>query len=412
MSSSTLGRSSTRPWRRSLRLLSPALAALALGAAAAQASGIYGTLSNFDVFNQTTEPSEGFEIELEGVHSTEVYDTFPSHYNVKSIDEYVNGAAFGTRITFEDYFFVDNNQVTHWAIDPNPNPPNTNGHFAVDLPDCEHFGFAVNAQPTATRTYWLNKLPDGQYERIGNTPLTIPGPTWSYQPPAVPGGAPVVRAEVRVPEPAEIGHQRPDSVWMKVFKTETERPVDLDELMSGPGGIVPQGESETETEWELLEGGKPRAVEAEVGENGDAVLRRYEFYQYTGPYDEEHEPTSAFLDTELLEPPAGELGVFIAANMVAANLVPGLLAGDANGDGQVDLTDFGVLKLNFGAGASREQGDFNGDGQVDLTDFSILKNNFGKAGVAAVPEPGTLALLLIGAAGSLFLGRRRRRCGR
>ncbi|MFW6145702.1 MAG: dockerin type I domain-containing protein [Planctomycetota bacterium] len=54
--------------------------------------------------------------------------------------------------------------------------------------------------------------------------------------------------------------------------------------------------------------------------------------------------------------------------------------GDADGDGDVDLDDFSVLKNNFGrtgvtAGAA--EGDFDGDGDVDLDDFTILKNNFG-----------------------------------
>ncbi len=107
---------------------------------------------------------------------------------------------------------------------------------------------------------------------------------------------------------------------MKVYKTEIDRTVDLDELLSGPG-IVPQDGVEVETEWELLEGGKMKMAEAEVGDNDKAVIRRYEFFKYTGPYDSAHEPTSLFLDTELLAPPDGELGDFIAANMVAANLV-------------------------------------------------------------------------------------------
>ena len=105
------------------RLAAAGALTLGLGAGVAPAQGIYGTLSNFDVFNETPEPSEGFEIELEGVHSADVYDTYPSHYNAKSITDYVNGASFGTRITFEDYHFIDNNQVEHFAINPNPNPP-------------------------------------------------------------------------------------------------------------------------------------------------------------------------------------------------------------------------------------------------------------------------------------------------
>jgi len=58
------------------------------------------------------------------------------------------------------------------------------------------------------------------------------------------------------------------------------------------------------------------------------------------------------------------------------------LPGDFNADGKIDLTDFGILKTNFGTGTTLAQGDANGDAKVDLTDFGILKNNFGKTGAA------------------------------
>ncbi|NLF31725.1 MAG: hypothetical protein GX591_12655 [Planctomycetes bacterium] len=53
--------------------------------------------------------------------------------------------------------------------------------------------------------------------------------------------------------------------------------------------------------------------------------------------------------------------------------------GDADGDGDVDLDDFVILKRNFGtpSGATRAMGDFDGDGDVDLDDFVLLKTNFG-----------------------------------
>ncbi|NLF31269.1 MAG: hypothetical protein GX591_10335 [Planctomycetes bacterium] len=53
--------------------------------------------------------------------------------------------------------------------------------------------------------------------------------------------------------------------------------------------------------------------------------------------------------------------------------------GDADGDGDVDLDDFVILKNNFGtaAGATCATGDFDGDGDVDLDDFVLLKNAFG-----------------------------------
>lgn len=88
------------------------------------------------------------------------------------------------------------------------------------------------------------------------------------------------------------------------------------------------------------------------------------------------------------------------------------LMGDANSDGKVDLTDFGVLKTNFGAGTTFDQGDFNKDAKVDLTDFGILKTHFGKSGVAvaAVPEPSSLVMCGAGMLALLALRRRNRPC--
>jgi hypothetical protein len=93
--------------------------------------------------------------------------------------------------------------------------------------------------------------------------------------------------------------------------------------------------------------------------------------------------------------------------------------GDANGDGTVDLSDFTILRNNFGTamGATLSDGDFNGDGMIDLADFTILRNNFGTMSdressdidawyAAIIPEPTTAGLL--GAAGLLGLLRRRR----
>ena len=56
----------------------------------AHASGIFGTLSNFDIYNTTPEPCEGAEIELEGIHSSDIGGDFPAHYSSKTIAEYTD----------------------------------------------------------------------------------------------------------------------------------------------------------------------------------------------------------------------------------------------------------------------------------------------------------------------------------
>ncbi|MBA4107592.1 MAG: hypothetical protein C0485_17790 [Pirellula sp.] len=182
--------------------------------------------------------------------------------------------------------------------------------------------------------------------------------------------------------------------------------------MSGDdaGNIVPQDEAEIESEWELLEGGKMKAHGGKLDDqDSKAIVRRYEFFSYTGAVDEENEPITAFLDQDLLEPPAGELGNFIAANMVAANLVAApVLPGDYTGDGQVDGNDFLLWQTQLGSNGAMEA-DGNLDGMVDAADLTIWSENF-SAGVPAaanaVPEPASVALLLIGQA-ALWIRRKR-----
>lgn len=96
--------------------------------------------------------------------------------------------------------------------------------------------------------------------------------------------------------------------------------------------------------------------------------------------------------------------------MIGANFGSGpfLRPGDANGDGQVDVGDLGILAGAWGisdGSAKWADADFSGDGQVDVSDLGILAGNW-QDGVG-VPEPAT-GLLLAGGLAAL-LGRRRLR---
>jgi hypothetical protein len=89
-----------------------------------------------------------------------------------------------------------------------------------------------------------------------------------------------------------------------------------------------------------------------------------------------------------------------------------LESGDFNGDSVVNLADYAVWRGNLGAGdgtpgsLSVGDGDANGDGLVDSQDYAIWKLQFGmvpaaaatltSAGVAAVPEPSSTSVLLLG----------------
>jgi hypothetical protein len=97
-----------------------------------------------------------------------------------------------------------------------------------------------------------------------------------------------------------------------------------------------------------------------------------------------------------------------------------LTPGDANGDGRVNLSDFLVLRRNFGNDGGPDDnvgfhdGDFDGNGIVNLSDFLLLRANFGTGDQgpldswyeSIVPEPTMGATM--GLAGLALVRRRRR----
>jgi hypothetical protein len=125
---------------------------------------------------------------------------------------------------------------------------------------------------------------------------------------------------------------------MKVFKIESERdlqPEDLVKLLLGaPDNILPD-ETEIETEWKLIQS-KPGDAEGEQ-EDADvkedpldhgkhSVVRRYEFYRYTGPRDPENNEALPCIADDTPVPAdapvegCSDLGEFVGAQNVAVDV--------------------------------------------------------------------------------------------
>ena len=84
------------------------------------------------------------------------------------------------------------------------------------------------------------------------------------------------------------------------------------------------------------------------------------------------------------------------------------IQGDFDFSGAIDVADFNILLSNFGEETS--DGDFDLNGIVNLADFAQLRLAFESAagGVASVPEPSGVSLLIAGWVGLLFTRRRSR----
>ena len=125
--------------------------------------------------------------------------------------------------------------------------------------------------------------------------------------------------------PPEVESQFGEAMWVKVFTTELPDPVRLEDLVGGNPKVKA---AELETEWQLLQfdPGNPDSAKLEsgygapVGPNAASILRRYEFYKFSGNYDPEtHEATFADGFGNSLPGP-GDVGAYIGAQNAGVNL--------------------------------------------------------------------------------------------
>ncbi len=310
---------------------------------AAQGSTAYGTLNNFDVVNDTGQTCHGFEIEIEDMHSADVTYTYDyNHYGTPKIREDSSDPVHPkVLIRYESGKDASGGFTAFTAVPGVPLAP-TDGHQCTDPTvnqGCEHFGVGYYGTPTTVRYFWL--VDDGAGNLARGPSVNVATPTWVYYPP-VAGQPAQVQAVIAAPAPPEVAVKEfGPATWVKSIKTTTHsnRRVELRDLVSDDPDDDHDtnwrnGEpDEVEIEWQIMqeEFASPGAGNGELAganedlPNGDEVVtRRYEFFEYAGPYDPESNealcdnypdptPDKAECDVELL-------GAYIGAQMAGFNV--------------------------------------------------------------------------------------------
>jgi uncharacterized protein (TIGR03437 family) len=296
----------------------------------AGAQTLSGTLSNFDVFNDTGQVSRGFEIELHGLTSKDIAYTFGGTY-IRYGNPVVTDIPGGVLVRYASAY--DAAQRAFAVGTPVPAAFTataghqcwTGGAPGYPTSGCEHFGVGLVRSPTDVLYRWLvedSATPGGL--KASGTSVNIAAPLWGVVPGAG-GAAAVVNAQIEPPRPA--AQQFGDAVWVKVYESESSENVELNHLLTDDP-VVPHDAGQVEVEWELSQFNPKKADHGSLGHgkslgNGSqSVIRRFEFYKYTGGYDpESHEALCSARQgkgSDCNTPGPGELGNYIGAQMAAA----------------------------------------------------------------------------------------------
>lgn len=285
-------------------LITASLLSLLAAAPAGLFAEAYGSLNNFDCVNDNETECHGFEIEVEDADSTDITYTYNyNHYGAPRIyNDTSNPAHPKVYVRYESAKNPDGTWAAYTAVPSSPLSP-TNGHQFTN-PNVniggEHFGVGFHRAIGNVSYHWL--VDDGFGNLVRGTAVSVATPTFTYVP--NPGGGGQVQAEIEAPpEPHVLEFGK--AVWVKDIKTvsHSNQHVDIEDLVSDDPDDDndhnwTNGEpDEVETEWRIMQRefskvdgganadllGEPQ----EIGDGDEVVTRRYEFFEYVGPLDDE-----------------------------------------------------------------------------------------------------------------------------
>ena len=320
---------------------------------------LFGAPSNFDIYNDTGQITHGFEIELQGLTPAQVGGAYGFRYATST----KLATLSGTVLRFESQYV--NGAYTISTVVPAAFTP-TGGHSCTfGIAGCDHFGYYLpyyGIQPTKTIYRWLVDDPQNPGTLIPATTsvVQVPAVTVSVIP-AANGGAPVVVFEIPVEPPPPPPIPKPElqygeAKWVKVLKNEVGHNVVAPDLLEdNPVVPVDGNPAQVETGWKLLQF-NPHSPssgvlhhQAVLGQGSKAVIRKYEFYKFSGGFDPLSHKAICGGDGLCTTPLDGELGDFIGNQMAAANLGVSSVTVTRTGTGSGNV---GGGKINCGSACS------------------------------------------------------------
>ena len=317
-----------------MKYLFVCLPAAVLMMAAPASAQIVGSLGNFDCVNDTGETAEGFEIEIDDISPADVPDTFPTRFyaqpwvnrfgppTITAYDNTASGGTRGTRIVWAATWDGSKFVAKYGDFLAPGGGPSGNGvvykaNFTAAIGDqcwllgqgtgyatsgCEHFGLTITKPYSKMSYHWLvpsKSVPGTLVQSVwkGGTSPIAPQPVYAYVPPVAVGQPPVVHAVAQAPEDPNLADpQFGPARWVKTYTSFAKVPANLDALQAN---LVPRKGKPgvpVKITWDVLQRA-PAGVNAEKEAIDDdpvdgakgfvAVVKRYEYYDYTGVYDPE-----------------------------------------------------------------------------------------------------------------------------
>ena len=315
--------------RSSLLLL---LAGMAASPAYAQ---VFGSLANFDVVNDTGKTAHGFEIDIDGIHSTDITSLFGSANRWPNMERYgdpvVTDTATGVKIVYQATYSGSWSAGTPSGtlpVSPSDSCWPLGAPSYGPLYPCDHFGVSTSVSTPNVTYSWLVETSPGA-SSLTPVQATVPNPVWTVTP--VPPVAnvpqpPKVNVVIVAPQPNafEFGEPR----WVKVTATGSLQNVAVEDLVA-ENAIIKKANTQTQIEWQLLQvdAGAPGSGQIDLtgvalDPGAKAVVYRFEFYPYTGNRDPATNEALAGPngDTPGVNGPSpGDLGKFIVAQNAGVN---------------------------------------------------------------------------------------------